>query len=193
MQIWARWIDEDQRFLFSDQDNGGVVITAEEHAALLEGHSGGKSIAADAGGFPILIDQPQTPVTADGLCSQIDAAADTARRAVAGDSLRAVEYEKAAAEAQAFKDAGYPAGNVPRTVSAWAIAGRSARQAADNILAESAQYNSALYQIREVRLAAKEQVRALMAVGQEEQAKQAAAQTVAAIKAAVSGVGNARG
>ncbi|KJC17481.2 phage tail protein [Pseudomonas aeruginosa] len=132
----------------------------------------------------------QPPVASADLCARIDAAADTARRAVAGDPLRAVEYEKSAAEAQAFKDSGYPAGAVPRTVAAWAIEGRTAQQAADSILAEAAAYNEALYQIREARLQAKAMVRAAMDAGQIEQAQDIAAETIAAIEAAVAGIGN---
>lgn len=41
-----------------------VEITAEEHAALLEGQSNGKRIVADAGGYPVLADQP-APTTAE--------------------------------------------------------------------------------------------------------------------------------
>jgi hypothetical protein len=125
------------------------------------------------------------------LCVAIDTSADAARRAVAGDPLRAVEYDRAAAEAQAFVDAGYPTDAVPRTVAAWAINGRTAQQAADSILAEAAAYTEALYVIRETRLAAKEQIRTLMAAGEVEQAQQLAEQTIAAIEAAVAGVGNA--
>lgn len=124
------------------------------------------------------------------LCSAIDAAADSARRAVAGDPLRAVEYDRAAAEAQAFKDAGYPADAVPRTVAAWAISGRTAQQAADNILLESAAYTEALYQIREARLGAKELVRQAMAAGNVDQAQDIAAETIAAIESAIAGIGN---
>jgi hypothetical protein len=125
------------------------------------------------------------------LCQQIDATADTARARVAGDPLRAVEYDRARIEAQAFADAGYPGDAVPRTVAAWAINGRTAQQAADSILAEAAAYTEALYVIRETRLAAKEQIRSLMAVDEVEQAQQLAEQTIAAIEAAVAGVGNA--
>jgi len=128
--------------------------------------------------------------TAAQLCAQIDAAADAARRAVAGDPLRAVEYERAATEAQAFKTAGYPAEDVPRTVAAWAIGERTAQQAADSILAESAAYTEALYQIREARLQAKELVRQAMTAGQVAQAEDIAAETIAAIEAAVAGIGN---
>lgn len=184
------------RGFYSSEIHGGnmpadvVEITAAQHAELLAGQSAGKVIDWDAGGYPILIDPPAALVTAEGLSSQIDTAADTARRAVAGDPLRAVEYEKSAAEAQAFKDAGYPAGAVPRTVAAWAIEGRTAQQAADSILAEAAAYNEALYQIREARLQAKALVRAAMDAGQIEQAQDIAAETIAAIEAAVAGIGN---
>ncbi|WP_313401747.1 hypothetical protein [Stenotrophomonas sp.] len=125
------------------------------------------------------------------LCQSIDTAADAARARVAGDPLRAVEYDRARIEAHAFADAGYPADAVPRTVAAWAINGRTARQAADSILAEAAAYTEALYAIRETRLAAKEQIRTLMDAGEVEQAQQLAEQTIAAIEAAVAGVGNA--
>lgn len=124
------------------------------------------------------------------LCQQIDTAADVARRAVAGDPLRAVEYDRAASEAQAFAAAGYPADAVPRTVAAWAINGRTAQQAADSILAEAAQYTEALYFLREARLQAKAMVRAAMDAGQIEQAQDIAAETIAAIEAAVAGIGN---
>ncbi|MDZ7887765.1 MAG: hypothetical protein U5M72_00355 [Pseudomonas sp.] len=126
------------------------------------------------------------------LCNEIDVAADTARRAVAGDPLRAVEYERSASEAQAFKVAGYPANAVPRTVSAWAIGGRTPRQAADSILMESAAYTEALYQIREARLGAKELVRQAMAAGEVEHAQDIAAETIASINAAVANIGNAK-
>lgn len=124
------------------------------------------------------------------LCHSVDAASDAARAKVAGDPLRAVEYDRAAAEAQAFKDAGYPSEAVPRTVAAWAISGRTAQQAADSILLESAAYTEALYQIREARLGAKELVRQAMAAGNVDQAQDIAAATIAAIESAIAGIGN---
>ncbi|SFT49137.1 hypothetical protein [Pseudomonas marincola] len=124
------------------------------------------------------------------LCETVDAAADAARLKVAGDPLRATEYERAAIEAQAFKDAGYPAESVPRTVAAWAINSRTAEQAADSILAESAAYTEALYCLREVRLNGKEQVRAAMDAGNVELAQQITEQTIAKINTDIAGVGN---
>lgn len=161
-----------------------VKLTAEQYRAFA-----GRSLLADENGYPQLASTiPQIP-TSDELCAQVDHAADSARRKVAGDPLRAVEYERAAAEAQAFTDAGYQ-GDVPPMVAAWAISGRTAQQAAESILAEAAQYNGALVQLRTTRLQAKELIRAAMAAGDVEQAQDIAAETIAAIEAAVTGIGN---
>lgn len=141
-------------------------------------------------GLPVLVALAVPAVTVAELCNAIDAAADAARRAVAGDPLRAVEYERAAAEAQVFKDAGYPANAVPRTVSAWAIGERTAQQAADSILQEAVAFNEALYQLREARLGAKEQVRTAMTTNNAQLAQNIAAATIAGIAAAVAGIGN---
>lgn len=130
-------------------------------------------------------------VTASELCARIDAAADAARSAVVGDPVRSLEYQKAAEEARAFVAAGYPADAVPRTVAAYVTAERTAQQAADSILAEAAAYNEALYFLRETRLQAKERVRKAMDAGDIELAQTIAEETVAAIQAAVAGVGNA--
>lgn len=132
---------------------------------------------------------PKIP-NGDEMCGMIDSSADAARARVAGDPLRAVEYDRARIEAEQFAAASYE-GDVPPMVAAWAIGGRTAQQAADDILHEAAQYTAALIALRETRLAAKEQVRALMDAGEVEQAQQVVEQTVAAIEAAVAGVGNA--
>ncbi|WP_256584861.1 MULTISPECIES: phage tail protein [unclassified Pseudomonas] len=137
-------------------------------------------------------DGEPVPTAAD-LCARIDNYADQARQTVAGDPLRAVEYERAAGEAQAFKDAGYPEDAVPRTVAAWAITGRTPQEAADSILTEAAQYAEVLYQIRERRLEAKELIKAKLAAGSIDEAKQIADEAIKAIQAAVTGVGNAKG
>ncbi|MDN4146434.1 phage tail protein [Pseudomonas tohonis] len=160
------------------------------YAELIAGQSQGMCIKSDASGFPVLVDPPRTAPSAASLCMLIDTAADAARRAVAGDPLRAVEYDRARLEAEVFAAADYQ-GEVPRTVAAWAINGRTARQAADSILAEAATYTEALYTLRETRLQAKEQIRAAFAAGNLELAEDIAAETVAAIEAAVQGVGNA--
>lgn len=168
-----------------------VPITESRYLEVIANPTLGKIRSHDAEGLPILIDPPPHIPGVGELCQQIDTTADTARRAVAGDPLRAVEYDRSASEARAFKDAGYPADAVPRTVAAWAIGGRTVQQAADNILLESAAYTEALYQIREARLGAKELVRQAMAAGNVDQAQDIAAETIAAIESAITGIGNA--
>lgn len=168
--------------------DSAVEITPSIRADLLAGEAAGLAIAIGPDGYPYL--QP-FPINTEDLCRAIDGTADKARRTVAGDPLRAVEYDRARIEAQTFAEAGYPADAVPRTVAAWAINGRTAQQAANSILVEAAAYTEALYVIRETRLAAKEQIRMLMDAGEVEQAQQVVEQTVATIEAAVSGVGNA--
>lgn len=167
-----------------------VPISEEHYLAVIGNPPPGMVRSHNADGLPILVDATEAFPSAQQLCLRIDTAADAARRTVAGDPLRAVEYERAAAEAQAFAAADYQ-GEVPRTVAAWAINGRTPRQAADSILAEAAAYTEALYQIRETRLQAKELIRQAMAAGDSARAEDIAAETVAAIEAAVHGVGNA--
>lgn len=173
-----------------DMPDDAVPIDNARYLEVIANPAPDKIRSHDANGLPFLIDPPPFVPTAAWLCKNIDLAADSARAAVAGDPLRAVEYERSAAEAKVFKDAGYPAEAVPRTVSAWAINGRTAQQAADSILAEAAAYTEALYQIREARLGAKELVRQQMAAGHPNIAREIAAETIASIEAAVAGIGN---
>lgn len=168
-----------------------VEISEERFVSVIANPAPGKVRGHDANGLPILIDPPLYVPTIDDLCHRIDTAADNARSAVAGDPLRAVEYDRARIEAEQFAAANYQ-GDVPSMVAAWAINGRTAQEAADDILREAAQYTAALVQLREVRLAAKEQVRALMAEDKAEEAQQVADDAVAEIQSAVDGIGNAK-
>ncbi|WP_204354269.1 hypothetical protein [Pseudomonas putida] len=52
--IWAKWLEQDGRFLFQNSDNGGVQITCEAHGALLEGQSAGMRIVSNEQGEPVL-------------------------------------------------------------------------------------------------------------------------------------------
>ncbi|MCF6782589.1 phage tail protein [Stutzerimonas stutzeri] len=167
-----------------------IPITEDRYRETIGNPAPGKIRSHDADGLPILIDPPPYVPTSDELCDRIDSFADTARARVAGDPLRAVEYDRARIAAEQFAAAGYQ-GTVPPMVAAWAINGRTAQEAADDILREAAQYTAALIALRETRLAAKEQVRALMDAGEVEQAQQVVEHTVAAIEASVAGVGNA--
>jgi hypothetical protein len=90
--------------------------------------------------------------------AMIDAAADTARLSVSPPG-RDLEYARAEAQAQAYKDAAYT-GDVPPCVDSWARAKQwSARNSAIDILSTAALWYSALDQIRDLRLNAKEAVR----------------------------------
>lgn len=120
---------------------------------------------------------------AERLCAKVDVAADSARRTLAGDPLRALEYQQAALEAQAFKDQGYPKKAVPLAVSAWVVKGRTARQAADQMLAKAAEFEANLLALRELRLKAKAQIRAHVAKGNADLAAQAADDGLEAIRA----------
>lgn len=175
--------------IHTDMPSDAIPISEEIYQSVIASPQAGKIRSHDADGLPILIDPPPYVPTADELCNRIDAATDAARRAVAGDPLRAVEYDRARLAAEQFAAADYQ-GDVPAMVAAWAINGRTPQQAADSILAEAAAYTNALELLRTTRLAAKEQVRSLMDAGEVEQAQQVVDQTVAAIEAAVEGVGN---
>ncbi|MBS1169508.1 MAG: hypothetical protein H6R01_426 [Burkholderiaceae bacterium] len=54
--MFAKWLEADGRFAFSIEDSGGVEITDDEHAALMEGQSTGKRIIRGDNGYPALTD-----------------------------------------------------------------------------------------------------------------------------------------
>jgi hypothetical protein len=73
---------------------------------------------------------------------------------------RAVEYQTAETEAQAYLDLGYT-GPVPLSVSTWAIpSGITNQQATDSILAQAAAWRGAQGTLRGLRLATKAAIRA---------------------------------
>lgn len=201
-KVWALVGDQPQQLV----DLRGTVYrtstgTAEQYSALgelPEGLTAAPRPSADhrwtgsAWAFDAALQASNRQALSVTLCQSVDAAADVARAKVAGDPLRAVEYDRAASEAQAFATANYQ-GTVPPMVAAWAINGRTARQAADGILQEAAQYNAALVLLRTVRLNAKELIRNAMTAGNVEQAQDIADETIASIQAAVAGIGNNAG
>ena len=90
--------------------------------------------------------------------AQVDVEADAARLAVS-PAGRDLEYRRAEAQAQAYKDAAYT-GDVPPCVDSWARAKQwPAEDAANDILATAARWYTALEGIRDLRLNAKEDVR----------------------------------
>ena len=91
------------------------------------------------------------------LLTKIDADTDAIYNAVIGE--RANEYNDAAAQAKAFKDMMY-VGTAGNKVVSWATAkGWTNTQAADDILAQAAQWRSAEDAVRSNRLARKEAAR----------------------------------
>ncbi len=121
-------------------------------------------------------------------CLQIDQTADLARRTVLGDSLRVLEYQRAASEAKAFAAAGY-VGDMPPSVQSWADAAELEPQAAaDSIIVEADAWQGALYAIRAARLKGKQRV--LKAIGHDA-AEALADAAIADIRESIVGVGNA--
>ncbi|EKT4568613.1 hypothetical protein QEM43_004333 [Pseudomonas putida] len=118
-------------------------------------------------------------------CEQIDLAADTARRSLAGDTLRTLEHQTAADEAKEFALAGYT-GEAPPSVQAWMDAAELDAQAAtDSILAKAQAWQTVLYAIRAARLKGKQDLlKAPSHVAMEAIADQA----IAAIQAGIDGV-----
>ena len=116
------------------------------------------------------------------LCAKVDAAADNARTALAGDPLKAMEYAQAAVAAQIYKDAGYPKTDVPMAVSAWVVKGRTAKQAAEQILSKAAQLSDYLLTLRTLRLKAKTQIRAHAAKGKIDLARSVGDEALVAIR-----------
>lgn len=131
----------------------------------------------DASQVALLVQQE-----AERLCARVDTAADNARNALAGDPLKAMEYAQAAADAQAFIDQGYPKKEVPLSVSAWVVKGRTARQAADQIVAKATQFNESLLTLRTLRLKAKEHIKVHIAKGKTDLANQVSEDAIAAIR-----------
>jgi len=167
-----------------------VAISEETYAELLAAQSIGKTLCVTEDGKAACIDPPPPSLgqIRTMLLANIDAAADAARLAVAGDPLRAAEYQIAEAEAKAYQAAGYT-GECPPSVKSWAEAKNwTSKQAADNIIGEAAAWNAALYALRDARLKAKEAVRSALTA---ETATAIANAAIDGIKAKVANLGNA--
>ncbi|MFI8224763.1 phage tail protein [Pseudomonas sp. NPDC085632] len=131
-----------------------------------------------------VLDEQET----ERLCTKVDATADNVRTVLAGDPLKAMEYAQAAADAQAYQDAGYPKKEVPLSVAAWVAKGRSAKQAAEQILNKADQLTDHLLTLRTLRLKAKAQIRAQAAKGNMDLARSAGDEALVAIRELASGL-----
>ena len=110
--------------------------------------------------------------------TRIDVVADAVRAKLVGDPVRAFEYQFAEIGAKEYAAAGYT-GTVPPVVQCWATAkGWTAQAAADDIIAEGAQYHGALEYLRATRLQGKY---ALVGMSQQD-AEASFASTINALK-----------
>lgn len=62
MDIWAKWVEADQRFSFDLSDNGGAKISRKRHAELLAAEASGQSIAPGDDGVPTLTERQPPPI-----------------------------------------------------------------------------------------------------------------------------------
>ncbi|WP_194790123.1 phage tail protein [Pseudomonas sp. UFMG81] len=117
------------------------------------------------------------------LCADVDRAADGVRTSLSGDPLRALEHQLAADDAHAFLAAGAPSTAVPLAVQAWVTEQRTARQAAEDIVAKAQAFDELLLQVRALRLQAKENIRACADVEQARSARDQALESLRQLRA----------
>lgn len=132
---------------------------------------------------PETIAAAELPAAKTPLLAKIDADVDAVYATVIGQ--RAVEYQEAEEDAQAFKTAGYT-GTVPPSVASWvAASGLSAQAAADNILATAAAWRGAAQSLRAARLGHKAQAGAAASLAALEAVEASWRGTLNAIRAAL--------
>ncbi|MFJ2990381.1 tail fiber assembly protein [Collimonas sp. NPDC087041] len=56
--MYAKFIDKDRRFAFSETDNGGVEITPEMYEQLFDAQGSGAEIHPDKNGYPMAVFPP---------------------------------------------------------------------------------------------------------------------------------------
>lgn len=83
---------------------------------------------------------------------------------------------------------GLPEKEVPVSVAAWVVKGRTAKQAADQILSKADQLTDHLLTLRTLRLKAKAQIRAQAAKGKMDLARGAADEALLAIRELLGGL-----
>ncbi|WP_440217265.1 phage tail assembly chaperone [Chromobacterium piscinae] len=70
--MFALWIDADQRFAFSETDNGGMEIADSAYLTLIAGHREGQQISRDDAGAPVLQAFPPPSSTVQAEAARID-------------------------------------------------------------------------------------------------------------------------
>lgn len=161
-----------------------VEITNEQHQALLVAQAAGSRIQPDDSCHPIAV-APKPPTLEQikaSLCASIDAARDSAYADIGGNNAgRIQEYAMARDDAVAYRGAAYT-GEVPVGVSSWVTPERTARQAADGIIATADAWTAFVGAVRTYTLQGKYAVEAAV---DEDAANAAATESIASISAAV--------
>lgn len=131
-----------------------VEIAAAYHAELLAAQAAGQRIEPDANGYPVAVDPPAPTLdqVQAAVLAAIDAAAGAARaRYITISPGQEATYLLKAAQAEAFKSAGY-IGAVPGLVQAEIDAtGATAQQGTDAILAQQVAWEYKAAQIESAR------------------------------------------
>lgn len=147
-----------------------VEISDEKHRELIEGQVNGKAISSDENGFPVLINQsaPTKDQLIERACKLIDSAAGRARkRFVSNGDFIDEEYRLTKSQAEKWISGGKPQESVPNTVKAWASAKNwTAEKAADDIIKTGEAWESAVEQIRSLRLSGKIAVKSSLTGGE---------------------------
>jgi hypothetical protein len=147
-------------FLDNSIHSADLIATATPIDDLVYEALKGKNVQPDTNGHPIVVDPPE--LSLDQLktktLKKIDNSVDDLYKDVIGN--RASEYDRAEAEAKSFAVSGYPAGNVPESVQAWADPNnQTPTWAADDIIATAVGWRTVQANLRTKRLAIKEAVR----------------------------------
>lgn len=95
----------------------------------------------------------------NGLCMMVDNRAGEVASSFAPYSLADQEYKLTQAQVAEWRSSGSPAGDIPSALQSWVDAsGLSAEDAATSIEASAESLNSALLEIRRIRLKAKRDI-----------------------------------
>lgn len=163
--------------IHKDYPSDLILISEDCYEKVIANPASGKVRRHLNDGTPYLADPD--PEGVEALCKRVDDAAAECGRAVIGDPLKVLEYERAATAARLFQEEGFPSSFVPPAVAAWAINGRTPEQAAIEIIERADDLDALLQRLRADRLAAKERIRALAAAGDQAEAERDALAAVA--------------
>lgn len=138
-------------------EDSDIILTDEEYSALLSEQSTGKEISVVDGTLTCV--KPVQSFTKDELCLSVDAFAGSVAESFAPYSLADQEYKLTQTQVSEWRSNGSPANDVPSALQSWMDAsGLSAEDAASSIEASADSLNTALLEIRRIRLKAKRDI-----------------------------------